>query len=74
MIGKVHAYGYATLPFYYDPPPLSARITHVVTSHAETAEKARQLVRPTWPPPISVGYRKSGRRYRSRLHAQQPAL
>ena len=43
MIGKVHAYGYATLPFYYDPPPLAARITHVVTSRAETAEKARQL-------------------------------
>jgi predicted dehydrogenase len=44
MIGKVHAYGYATLPFYYDPPPLSARITHIVTSRPETAEKARQLV------------------------------
>ena len=44
MIGKVHAYGYATLPFYYDPPPLSARITHVVTSRAETAEKARRLI------------------------------
>ncbi len=43
MIGKVHAYGYATLPYYYDPLPLSARITHVVTSRAETAEKARQL-------------------------------
>jgi predicted dehydrogenase len=44
MIGKVHAYGYATLPFYYDPPPLAARITHVVTSRAETAEKARRLL------------------------------
>ena len=43
MIGKVHAYGYATLPYYYDPPPLTARITHVVTARAETAEKARQL-------------------------------
>jgi predicted dehydrogenase len=43
MIGKVHAYGYATLPYYYDPPPLTARITHVVTGRAETAEKARQL-------------------------------
>lgn len=43
MIGKVHAYGYATLPFYYDPPPLPARITHVVTARAETAEKARRL-------------------------------
>ena len=44
MIGKVHAYGYATLPFYYDPLPLTARITHVVTSRAETAEKARRLL------------------------------
>ncbi len=44
MIGRVHAYGYATLPFYYDPLPLAARITHVVTARAETAEKARQLV------------------------------
>jgi predicted dehydrogenase len=43
MIGKVHAYGYATLPYYYDPPPLTARITHVVTSRAETAEKAWRL-------------------------------
>jgi predicted dehydrogenase len=42
FIGKVHAYGYASLPFYYDPVPLQARITHVVTSREETAEKARQ--------------------------------
>jgi predicted dehydrogenase len=40
MIGKVHAYGYATLPFYCDPPPLSARITHVVTAHQESAQRA----------------------------------
>jgi predicted dehydrogenase len=44
MIGKVHAYGYATLPFYYDPPPLAARITHVVTARPETAEKARRFL------------------------------
>jgi predicted dehydrogenase len=44
FIGKVHAFGYATLPFYYDPVPLSARITHVVTGRIETAEKGRQLV------------------------------
>jgi predicted dehydrogenase len=44
MIGKVHAFGYATLPFYYDPPPLAARITHVVTSRPESAEKARQFL------------------------------
>jgi predicted dehydrogenase len=44
MIGKVHAYGYLNLPLFYDPPPLQARITHVVTSRPETAEKARQTV------------------------------
>jgi predicted dehydrogenase len=60
MIGRVHAYCYASLPFYYgvsasgatkangppcyDPVPLRARITHVVTSRAESAEKARQTI------------------------------
>ena len=44
MIGKVHAYGYLNLPLFYDPVPLAARITHVVTSRAETAEKARQTL------------------------------
>jgi len=44
FIGKVHAYGYRTLPFYYDPVPLEARITHVVTSRAETAEKGRRML------------------------------
>ena len=44
FIGKVHAYGYQTLPFYYDPVPLEARITHVVTGRAETAEKGRQMI------------------------------
>ena len=44
MIGKVHAYGYRILPLCYDPVPLEARITHVVTSRAETAEKARQTL------------------------------
>jgi len=43
FIGKVHAYGYVNLPFFYDPVPLQARITHVVTSRAQTAEKARQM-------------------------------
>jgi predicted dehydrogenase len=41
FIGKVHAYGYASLPFFYDPVPLAARITHVVTSRTDTAQKAR---------------------------------
>jgi predicted dehydrogenase len=44
MIGKVHAYGYLNLPLFYDPVPLQARITHVVTSRPETAQKARQTV------------------------------
>ena len=43
-IGKVHAYGYRNLSFFYDPVPLEAQITHVVTARAETAEKARQVV------------------------------
>ncbi|MGD0899378.1 MAG: Gfo/Idh/MocA family oxidoreductase [Thermoguttaceae bacterium] len=42
MIGKVHAYGHLNLPFCYDPVPLATRITHVVASRQETAEKARQ--------------------------------
>jgi predicted dehydrogenase len=44
FIGKVHAYGYLNLPLFYDPVPLQARLTHVVTSRAETAEKARQTI------------------------------
>lgn len=43
FIGKVHAYGYLTLPLFCELP-LRARITHVVTSRAETAEKARDLI------------------------------
>jgi predicted dehydrogenase len=44
FIGKVHAYGYLNLPLFYDPVPLQARLTHVVASRAETAEKARQTI------------------------------
>lgn len=44
FIGKVHAYGYLTLPLFYDPVPLRARITHVVTSRQPTAERAREAV------------------------------
>ena len=39
-IGKVHAYGYRNLPLFYDPAPLVAKITHVATSRAQTAERA----------------------------------
>ncbi len=44
FIGKVHAHGYLNLPLFYDPAPLEARITHVVTSRRETAEKARRTI------------------------------
>ena len=44
FIGKVHAYGYRNLPFFYDPLPLEAEITHVVTSRPDTAEKARRIL------------------------------
>jgi predicted dehydrogenase len=44
FIGKVHAFGYANLPFYCDPVPLEARITHVVTSRQETAEAGRRMI------------------------------
>jgi predicted dehydrogenase len=44
FIGKVHAYGYLNLPLFYDPAPLTARITHVCTSRRETAEKGAAQV------------------------------
>ncbi len=44
FIGKVHAYGYTNLPLFYDPVPLAARVTHVVTGHMETAEKGRAAI------------------------------
>ena len=44
FIGKVHAYGYATLPFFYDPVPLRARVTHVCTGHGGTAQAGAAMV------------------------------
>ena len=44
FIGRVHAYGYLTLPLFYHPPPLRARITHVCASRQATAEEGRALV------------------------------
>jgi predicted dehydrogenase len=44
FIGKVHAHGYLNLPFFYEPVPLRARITHVCASRRETAEAGRALV------------------------------
>lgn len=43
MIGKVHAFAYRTLPFFCDPVPLEAVISHIVTLHPETAEKAKRI-------------------------------
>jgi predicted dehydrogenase len=42
FMGKVHAYGYRTIPFYYDPPPLETRLVAVATSSAATAEAAQR--------------------------------
>ena len=43
FIAKVHYYGYLNLPLFYDPAPLSARVTHVCTSRPETAQAAAEL-------------------------------
>ena len=44
MIGKVHAFGYATLPYHIDPNiNAKFRITHVATAHDESAEKAKAV-------------------------------
>lgn len=42
FIGKVHAYGYITLPLFYDKLGVRGKITHVCTSKAETAEAGRE--------------------------------
>ena len=42
MIGKVHAFAYRTMPFYYSPPPVETRLAGVCTSRPETAEAARR--------------------------------
>ena len=43
MIGKVHAYGYAILPYYLQPMPFPVRLTHIATAHADTAEHAKAV-------------------------------
>ena len=43
MIGKVHAYAYAAMPFYSKPMDAAFRITHVATSQQETAEQAKAV-------------------------------
>jgi len=42
FIGKVHAFAYHTLPFFYAPPPAKIRLVAVCTSRPETAEAARK--------------------------------
>lgn len=41
FIGKVHAFGYRNLSYYFDPPPARVRLVGVCTSRKESAEKAR---------------------------------
>ncbi len=43
LIGKVHAWGYANLPYFFDPVPLETELVGVCTSRRETAEKARAV-------------------------------
>ncbi len=43
FIGKVHAYGYANLPYFCRPVPLQARITHICTSRLETAREGCRI-------------------------------
>ena len=42
FIGKVHAFAHRSIPFYYDPAPVTARLVCVATSRAESAEAARK--------------------------------
>ena len=42
FIGKVHAFAYRNLPFFFDPTPARIRLVAVCTSRPETAEKARK--------------------------------
>ncbi len=44
FIGRVHAYGYSNLPFYYDQDRFGGKIVKVCTSRPETAEKAGALL------------------------------
>ena len=45
MIGKVHAYGYATLPYYLQPMPFPVQLTHIATAHAGTTKFAQAMTR-----------------------------
>ncbi len=43
FMGKAHAYGHRTIPFYYDPPPLRTELRAVCTSREETAVRAQEI-------------------------------
>jgi len=43
MIGKVHAYAYAAMPYYSEPMNATFRITHVATARKETAQQAQAI-------------------------------
>jgi len=44
MIGKVHSFCYAALPYYAPELAVTGRITHVATAHAETARTAGKII------------------------------
>jgi predicted dehydrogenase len=41
FIGKVHLFGYRSIPFFFDPVPATVRLIGVATTRRETAEAAR---------------------------------
>jgi len=44
FIGKVHAWGYANLPYYYQGLPFRPVLSHVCTSKLETARAGAELI------------------------------
>lgn len=48
MIGKVHAYGYATLPYYAPDLDATGKIVAVATSNPESARRAQETIGCVW--------------------------
>lgn len=44
FIGKVHAYGYANIPLFYEQQDFATRITHVCTSRPESARRGAAAI------------------------------
>ncbi len=42
-IGKVHAWSYSALPYYYNPLPFDARVVAVATAHQDSADAAARV-------------------------------